>query len=84
MGIRKKRGVQAKGEEGAVRGSVKIRSPAGAALQGHLCCSVGPVGSKARLRGCSGTDRSLRNASGRSPAIPEAAAHLSGMLRSDC
>lgn len=65
-------------------GGVKIRSPAGAPLQGHLCRSAGPVGSKARLRGCSGTGRSPRNASGRSPAIPEADAHLSGMLRSDC
>lgn len=75
---------KAKGEEGVVRGSVKIRSPAGAALQGHLCCSVGPVGSKAWLRGCHGMDQSPRNASGRSPAIPGAAAHLSGMLCSDC
>lgn len=76
--------MQTKGEEVAERGGGKNKNPAGDTLQGHLLCCVGPVGSKAWLRGCSGTDRSPRNASGRSPAIPEADAHLSGMVRSDC
>lgn len=78
MQAREKEGLQ-----GGV-GGVKIRKLAGAASQGHLCCRVGPVGSKAWLRGCSGTDQSPRTASGRSPAIPKADAHLSGMLCSDC
>lgn len=61
---------------------VKIRTPAGEERQGHLCCSrAGPCRAD-RRHGEGGTviqARSLRNASRESPAIPEAAAHLSGM-----
>lgn len=65
---------------------VKIRTPAGAERQGHLCCSRAGPGQADRRHGEGGAviqAQSLRNASRDSPAIPEAAAHLSGMRCSE-
>lgn len=65
---------------------VKIRTPAGAERQGHLCCSRAGPGRADRRHGEGGAviqAQSLRNASRDSPAIPEAAAHLSGMRCSE-
>lgn len=66
--------------------NVKIRGPAGAEHQGDPSCSTMPgLGrSKTWQRGCRNRScQSLRTASGRSAAIPEAAAHLSGKQRSE-
>lgn len=66
--------------------NVKIRSPAGAERQGDPSCSTraGLGQSKTWRRGCRNCGRqSLRTASGRSAAIPEAAVHLSGKQRSE-
>lgn len=65
---------------------VKIRTPAGAERQGHLCCSQAGPGRADRRHGEGAAviqAQSLRNASRDSPAIPEAAAHLSGMRCSE-
>lgn len=75
-------------EEVEVEGvrDIKIRSPAGAEHQGDPSCSTsaGLGRSKTWRRGCWNCGRqSLRTASGRSAAIPEAAAHLSGKQRSE-
>ena len=75
--------------------SVKIRNPAGAEQQGHLCCSVGGWAGPCRPALAAQIEgsakgagiiraRSPRSASGRSAAIPEAGAHLSALPRSDC
>lgn len=64
---------------------MKIRN-VGAVCQGDPCCSTGagPAQSKALQEGCWNCGpQSLRTPSGRSAAIPEAAAHLSGMQRSE-
>lgn len=66
--------------------NVKIRSPTGAERQGDPSCSTraGLGRSKTWRRGCRNHGRqSLRTASGRSAAIPEAGAHLSGKQRSE-